>query len=71
MELWAGFSKGESFSNMLGVDGARIIEVGNGLSDFDGFEMATGGEFKFVGSGLKEFLGGWGEVEVLLDFRWR
>ena len=43
---------------MLLFDDVWFVEVGNGLGDFDGFEVTSGGEAEVFGSFGEEFLGG-------------
>ena len=48
---------------MFFLYGIARIEIGDGLGDFDDFEIGTGGEIEALGGGLKELLGGWTEME--------
>ena len=52
----------------VGDFGTVAFEVGDGLGDFDDFEIGAGGEIEFLGGGGKEGFGGLGEVEEGGDF---
>ena len=45
------------------VDNVGAVEVGDGLGDFDDFEIGAGGEVELFRGVLKNALGGVGEVE--------
>ena len=44
----------EGFGDVDGLDRDGLLEVGDSLGDFDGFEVASGGEIESPGSALKE-----------------
>ena len=45
------------------VDNVGAVEVGDGLGDFDDFEIGAGGEIELFRGVLKNVLGGVGEAE--------
>lgn len=51
-------AKSECFSDVFWGDDVGFVEVGDGLGEFDGFEIATSGEIKLIYGGLEKLLGG-------------
>ena len=51
-------AKSECFSDVFWSDDVGFVEVGDGLGEFDGFEIATSGEIKLICGGLEKLLGG-------------
>ena len=58
----------ESFGDVRFGDGWRSFEVGDGLSDFNGFEISTGGELVVVGGLFEKGLGILGKFAELGGF---
>ena len=52
-------------------DGFGIFEIGDGAGDFDGFEIAEGGEIEFVGGGFEKRFSVFFESDKFGDFEAR
>ena len=42
---------------MVGLNGVRVVEVGDGAGEFDGFHVDTGRDVEFAGSGVEQVFG--------------
>ena len=60
-------AEGEGFGDMAVGDFGGSVDVGDGASDFDDFEIAASGEVQAVGSGGEEFFGGGGHFDEGAD----
>ena len=47
-EVGGALTEGESFGDLGNVDLVDTVEVGNGLGNFDGFEIGASGEVEGV-----------------------
>lgn len=51
------FSKSQGFGEVIFLYGVAGSEIGDGLGDFDDFEIGAGGEVELFGGRLEEALG--------------